>query len=200
MTLVGDFATHYPILDAFTLELHHINRMCDLMGKPSFFRHTFRDQDKPKKFTFLIRPTSHEFNDFVLLLDKMMSDNINKDFFDGEVPFEEEIERADGKIEVRQIGTIRLLEEWIKKRVKLTDPKPMDEAIQAFKEVRRLRQSPAHAIEPNKFDQEFFRRQRGVIIRAYTAVRFLRLLLANHPAVRGYQVEPVLAEGKIRDY
>lgn len=200
MTLVGDFATHYPILDAFTLELHHINCMSELMGKPSLFRSTFRDQHKPKKFTFLIRPTSHEFNDFVLLLDKMMSDNINKEFFRGDISLEEDQTRKDGKIEVRQIGTIRLLEEWIKKRFVLSDPKPMDEAMQAFREVRKLRQCPAHAIEPDKFDQAFFRQQRDLIIRAYTAIRFVRLLFANHPIVKGYQVEEVLAAGRIRNF
>lgn len=200
MSLLGQYPTHCPILDAFTLELYHINQMCKLMGKPPLFHKTFRDQEKPNKFTFLIRPTSYEFNEFILLLDKMMSDNINKEFFCDEIPMQEDVPRKDGKIEVRVIGTIRLLEEWISKSVRLGDPKPMKEAINAFKEIRKLRQNPAHVVEPDRFDQAYLHQQRNIIKRAYTAVRFLRLLFANHPAVTGYQVDVNLAEGRIRDF
>lgn len=40
----------------------------------------------------------------------------------------------------RPKGTLRLLEEWISATVRLPDPTPVVEAIDAFKEVRRLRQ------------------------------------------------------------
>lgn len=40
----------------------------------------------------------------------MLSDNISKDFFKDDTDLEEERERADGKVEVRQKGTLTLLE------------------------------------------------------------------------------------------
>src|ERR1035437_4194694 len=82
-----------------------------------------------KAFTFLIRPTAQEFYNFVHLLDKALSDNINKKFFESDMPVEEDIHRADGKVEVRQIGTIRLLEQWLAEHWILQDPKQLQEAL-----------------------------------------------------------------------
>jgi hypothetical protein len=199
MSIVGDWPTHLPILDAFLLELQHVNELCVLIGKPPLFRQTFEDQ-KPPAFTFLFRPTTQEFNNFVHLLDKMMSDNLNKDFFKGDVAVEEEKQRADGKIEVVQIGTIRLLESWVSKKVQLPDPQPMVDALKAFREVRKLRQSPAHAVSGNVFDQSLIRQQRELVVRAYQAVRTVRLLFQNHPAAMDYVVSGPLHEGRIRTF
>jgi hypothetical protein len=50
------------------------------MGRPNLFRQDFGQygENEPRRFTFLVRPTLEEFNEFVLLLDKMLSDNLNK--------------------------------------------------------------------------------------------------------------------------
>ena len=57
--------------------------MATAMGCPSLFRHEYDEhgEKRPRKFGFIIRPTLEEFNSFVLLLDKMLSDDIHKDFF-----------------------------------------------------------------------------------------------------------------------
>jgi hypothetical protein len=200
MSIVGGWGTHIPILSAFCLELFHINKICERMGRPPLFNRSFKNE-RPTNFTFLIRPTTREFDQFVHLLDKMLSDNINKDFFRGSIPLEEEIIRSDAKIVVRPIGTIRLLENWLEKSVKTPDSKPLNEAIAAFKEVRRLRQKPAHAIEDNQFDLSLIKEQRELIIRVYKAVRTLRLLFQNHPTANDYEIpESALVEGRIRDF
>lgn len=56
--------------------------------------------------------------------------------------------------------------------------------LDTFRKVRQLRQKPAHAINNNNFNQEFFKQQRDIIIKAYDAIRTLRLILANHPNVK----------------
>ncbi len=61
----------------------------------------------------LLRSTLEEFNNFVLTLDKLLSDNIDREFFAGDVPYESEIERRDGKIIVQQKNPLRILNEWI---------------------------------------------------------------------------------------
>src|SRR5712664_1134104 len=109
--------------------------MSTLMGRPHLFRHEFRDQAKPRELSFLIRPTLREFNAFVLALDKALSDNIDRDFFQGEVPYETEQERSDGKIVVQQKGTIQILQDWLKKSFRPSDPQPMDDMLAAFREV-----------------------------------------------------------------
>jgi hypothetical protein len=193
-------ADKIPILDAFILELHHINKMASLMGKPALFLDTFEGENKPKDFTFLIRPTAREFNDFVLLLDHALSDNLNKRFFEGDIRLEEEVKRKDAKVEVRAKGTVRLLDEWLRLKSRTAHPRPVEEMLQTLRDVRKLRQTPAHRITDDEFDQKFFKQQRDLIVRAYKAVRLIRLLFARHPKVAGYSVEGGLFKGNIRDF
>ncbi|MDO8544379.1 MAG: hypothetical protein Q7S40_28390 [Opitutaceae bacterium] len=197
----GMFADHVPVLKALTMEMHHINRMSELMGRCPLFRKDFNDDEiKPRGFTLLIRPTAKEFYDFVLLLDQMLSDNITKEFFENDVPLTEEIPRGEGRFEIRQRGTLALLEEWVRTRFVPVDPKPIDNAFAALRKVRKLRQKPAHAPVDGQFDQQFFKDQRALIIEAYGAMRTLRLIFKNHPACVNYSVEAFLDETRIRTY
>jgi hypothetical protein len=199
-SVIGNWPTKLPITSAFIREQHHINKMCELMGKPPLFLHTFDESNRPRGFTFLIRPTTKEFNDFVLLLDQAMSDNINKKFFEDDLLLEVEIPRKDNKVEIRQKGTIALLEEFLKLRWRSPDSNLEQEMLQTFRYIRKLRQKPAHVVTDNHFDQTFFREQRKLLIRAYKAVRHIRLIFAKHPNVIGYKVEGLLSNGEIRDF
>lgn len=196
--ILGNWGGGISVFNAFIEELKIINQMCAVMNRPPLFRDTF-EAKRPRHFSFLVRPTQEEFNDFVLTLDKMMSDNIRKDFFIDEVPDEIEEARGDGKIVVRQRGTIAMLEHWFAGKFRPNDPKAVADMIVVFKKVRKLRQKPAHAIKADVFDQKFFRDQRDHIVAAYTAVMTLRQLLSESPVVRGANVEipDVLTEGKI---
>ena len=120
----------------------------------------------------------------MLLLDQMMSDNINKKFFAGEIADEYDYERDDGKVEVRKKGTIAILEEWIDRYFRPEDEGPIDEMKATFKKVRKLRQKPAHSVQEDVFDQKYIKDQRELILGAYRAVRTLRQILANHPGVK----------------
>ncbi|MBK7491922.1 MAG: AAA family ATPase [Nitrosomonas sp.] len=199
-SILGDSGTRISIFEALPLELKVINEMSALIGKAPLFRQTF-EINRPKNFGFLLRPTLSEFNDFILLLDKMLSDNINKDFFKNDTDLEEERERADGKIEVKQKGTLALLEEWLRKRFTPKEPAPFDSMFKSLKEVRRLRQKPAHAVNEDVFNLKYFKEQRQLVIGAYDAVRTLRLALANHPAVRRNppEIQKNLERGEIWD-
>jgi len=126
-----------------------------------------------------------------------MSDNINKDFFSREVPDTEEIVRADGKTEVRHIGTIRMLEVWLNRRFRAKDPAPLDEMLESFRNVRRLRQKPSHFPTEDKFEQRFIHEQRELMIAAYKAIRTLRLIFTNNPAAKGVEVPKWLWKGDI---
>jgi hypothetical protein len=197
-SILGDWGSGISVFDAFLEELKIVNLMCAAMERPALFRDTFED-NRPRNFSFLVRPTREEFNDFVLTLDKMMSDNINKKFFQDEVPDESEGEREDGKIVVRKRGTVAMLEEWIGSHFRPADPKLMGDMVAALKQVRKLRQDPAHVLRADVFDQKFFHQQRGLVVAAYSAVRTLRLIFGSHPAVKGANIEipDVLYEGKI---
>ncbi|EJL6785753.1 TPA: AAA family ATPase [Vibrio parahaemolyticus] len=182
-SILGSWGTKMSIFEAFVQELELINKMSQLMGKPHLFHNSFV-YDRPKEFGFLLRPTVSEFNSFMLLLDKMMSDNINKKFFENDVEVESEEERSDGKVVIRPKGTIQILAAWIDKFYQTPDPEHVDNMLAAFRKVRKLRQKPAHKVNIDSFDQKLFKEQRKIIIKAYDAVRTLRLMLSNHPAVR----------------
>jgi hypothetical protein len=171
---MGEWPERPSIYESFVEEQHHINEMAALMRRPPFWRDEFRGDDRPRTFGFLLRPTLNEFNAFVHTLDRMCSDNINVDFFGNDVELDEEIQRADGRLEVRRKGSIRLLDEWLD-RVRFEDLEPRRAMIAAFRRIRNLRNSPAHTLRPDEFDQTYIQQQRELMIEAYGAVRTLRL-------------------------
>lgn len=181
--ILGLHSTRNPILREFIEELKIINEMCVLIGKPKLFLES--DHEKiPKDFDFLLQPTNAYFDNFILLLDKMMSDNINKKFFKNSIDLKSEEKRNDGKIIVTTKGSIQMLEEWVNEFSKAVDPKPIENMIGTFKKIRKLRQSPAHEVNPDSFKENLFEKQRGIIIDAYDAVLTLRQILENDPKVR----------------
>lgn len=103
----------------------------------------------------------------------------------------------DGKRVTQSKGTIQLLEEWIGAKFRPTDPKPMAEMINHFREVRKVRQKPAHKVEDNEFDQKYVEDQRELISIAFDAVHTLRMVLENHPAARKHEVPDYLREAKV---
>lgn len=196
----GEFAERWSLCDAFLMEMKLINKMVEAIGMESLFRQTFELSNRPREFSFLIRPTEKELNAFIHTLDKLISDNINKKFFQNDLELSEEIPLESGKFEVRQKGTLRLLEEWLQENFQFEDENPYENLITTFKKVRRLRQKPAHNIHKDVFDQEYFKQQRKLLIEAYTAMRTLRLIFANHPRTIGIKIDQLLYEGKIWDY
>jgi hypothetical protein len=200
-SILGNWGTNLSIFEAFIQELKIINEMSSLMGKSELFKKSYAN-DCPREFGFLLRPTVNEFNNFVLLLDKMLSDNINTKFFIGDINLEKEEQRKDGKVIVNRKGTIQLLQEWIDKYFSPSDREPIDKMFQWFRQVRKLRQTPAHSISQNTFNQNIFREQRDLMINVYQSLRTLRLIFANHPLVKVNppQISERLLNGKISDY
>lgn len=196
--VLGHWPERVSVFHAFIEELRQINEMSRLMERPPLFRRDFAGTGMPREFTFLIRPTLAEFNAFALLLDKLLSDNIDPAFFNGEVEMETLEPRGDGIMVAKPKGTITALKAWLEATVRFPDPSEKDAMIRRFRTVRQLRQKPAHAINENEFDQKYFRDQRELIVEAYAALRTLRLILANHPAVKGrHQVPDWLYRGEI---
>jgi len=199
--IMGEWGERVPICQAFLKELFIINQMCEAMDRPHLFKNDYGEygEGRPKKFHFLIRSTLEEFNSFVLLFDKMISDNINKKFFMNEIDYENEHVREDSKIIVTPKGTLRLLDDWIRKFFRFADWSKWNEAIESLKKVRKLRQQPAHAIKEDTFNQKYFKDQKELVLNAYRGIRTIRLIFANHPKVKVADIEipDQLQEGKI---
>ena len=186
---------HWPegisVFEAFLGELAEVNALCHRIGYPKLFRREFGGDERPRRFGFLLRPTRQEFHDFVALLDRMMSDNLNRDFFRTELEMTRETERRDGRIEVQHKATIALLDEWLTKMYRMKDPMGQREIIDVFRRVRQLRQRPAHAVDADRFDQSYLTQQRELVRQSWGAVVSLRHIFSRHPRTVGYKLTHV---------
>jgi len=203
-SFLAQFSDHISIYSAFLQEQVIINDFTRSMRKPTFFRTVYKD-GHPKEFSFFLRPTLKNYNSFVLLLDKLISENINKDFFRGDLKLEEKISRGKDEFEIRQKSTLSLLDEWLNRKLKYSDQslkeKEISELMSPLREVRKLRQKPAHSINEDKYDEKYNELQKDLISKTYGSMRMLRLLFAKHPNAKGFNKIPkLLLEGKIRSY
>lgn len=130
----------------------------------------------------------------------MISENINNDFFQNEVPLEERNSRPDGTIEIRSRASLTLLDEWLRKTIKVQDETIFDNINQPLKEIRKIRQEPVHKIQKDKYDRTYHDKQDELMNRVYGAIRAIRLLFASHPNAKNCEIPDWLFEGKINTY
>jgi hypothetical protein len=193
-SFLGEFYEGISIFDAFLEEIRVVNRICTNIGRPPLFRATF--EPRPLQFAFLIRPTVKEYQEFILTLDKMLSENIDFRFFGDDIALETEKTSRNGRVTVERKGSIVRLQEWMNAKFKVDDPGLLRETLDTLCEIRKLRQRPAHVLDDNRFDPGLARSQRELMIRAYTAIRTLRLVLQNHPKAGSVEMSDALATGK----
>ena len=197
-SILGDFYEKESIFSAFLKELGVIKEMSEKISSISLINKTFEYDEKPENFGFLILPTLREYELFCHTLDRMMSDNLNKEFFkdkivESDLSEGETMEKIDNQL-------IRKLEIWINKTVRFSDHGPKDEMFKTFREIRGLRSKPAHSHFKNEWNLRFYEDQKKLIKQAYTAIRTLRLILANHRNTKSVEVPDWLFKGEIRTF
>jgi hypothetical protein len=193
-TIDGDWSEFHSAYEALLQEQVEINKLALLIGKPSFFRTTYIDR-RPREFAPMLRPTRSSYLSFVHLLDKMMGENINRAFFEGDVDLEERIDRG-GAIELRSKGTVKLLEEWMDSRY--TDAnggRVGKELAEPLRRVRKIRQRPAHAIDDDAYDPDLPRQQDELVGDVVRGMTKLRLVLMSHPDAKGRYAPPAWLDG-----
>jgi len=200
--LEGHMSPGISVYTAILEEQEVIVKMCRLIQRPPLFRNSYRWERRPEAFCPLLRPTRRNFFNFVQDLDKLLSDNLNRDFFRGEVELEEEISREDGRVEVRQKGTLRLLAEFLDKWVQNTAPQAagdtdVTEMLKPLKEVRQIRNDTSHRLLDDAHDREFWPKQEHLVRRVYAALKEIRCLLALDPRAAACDVPDRLREGRI---
>ncbi|UYQ93809.1 hypothetical protein MKQ68_01705 [Chitinophaga horti] len=166
---------------AFLLELKWINKLTSTIFGQSLFREGFEADKRPRDFTFFFVPTLKNYQNFVLLLDKMLSDNINKSFFESKgIALYKENELRDGKVERISKGTIALLEEWLTTVYTPVTGASFDPLFDPLKNIRRQRQRPAHKIDPDRYDKSYSKMQAELIESAYEVLRTFRMIFQEH--------------------
>ena len=201
VTIYGNFREYKSAYQALLAEMAEINKICKLIGKPHLFREEFED-NRPSDFHPMLRPTKRNLQEFIHLLDKMIGENIDRKFFDDDIPLEEEKERSDGKIEVQSISTISLLRNWLQSHYRTSNGQDVsEEVVKGFRKVRKLRQKPAHTIQEDEYDRTLPREQDALVEEVYRSLNMLRLALSSHPQARdSYKPPDWLDEGKIVFY
>ena len=195
--IVGSWDRGMSVFEATLEEIHHINNICKLIGRPKFFNKEFMKENRPKEFGFLLRPTLKDYDNFILLLNKMIPDNINENFFQNEIKKEVETIRRDKKIIVNKKRSVKLLDEWLDKLFHKKSEKPHKDFIKDFKELNRYRQNPAHAIDEDEFEMKYFRDQTKLMESIYRGVQAVRIILSSHPKAKDYMIPNDLDERNI---
>jgi hypothetical protein len=196
-SIEGKFWKNRSILYAITEEMRTICLLTKAIWGQSLFRE-LDNKNLPIGLTSFLRPTSENFNRFVMALDKLLSENIDRSFFDGKCSMEVEKTRPDGKVEVIRIGTLRLLEEWLRKEIIWEN---LDEftavIIKPLKEVRRLRQKPAHAFTTDNFSVEYYNKRRRLLWNILNSLSNIRATFAKHQLAQDVKVPDWIDNEKI---
>ncbi len=194
---MGEFSTHVSLYSAFLVEQRVINEMSVAIGRPGLFHQTY-DTARPENFHSFFLPTSRNFHLFVLELDKLLSENLNIKFFQDEVPqVRDETRRGRDPIRLR-VGSAMQLEDWLQRYFQTSDKTAIETVVGPIKQVRRLRQTPAHRVEQNRFDVGYWAQQEELMKASYRSMRNLRLILAKYPGAEGVEIPDWLSEGRIR--
>lgn len=94
-------------------------------------------------------------------------------------------------------GTITLLDDYLTRFRRIPDPSHKDYMLATFRQIRKERDPSAHTVVSNAYDLSAEGNQRALILKAYKAVRTVRLLLMNHPAAKAYEPPDWLQQGRI---
>lgn len=154
-------------------ELKEINRICNLMSEPELFRKTYEPYEL-LKLVVITKPTADAFLSFVNELDKLLSQNINKEFF------ESKIDLVDNK--GRDKGTLKLLDEYLKS-YDLTSS-AVNDICGPLKNVRKYRQTPSHKITEDEFDIDYWMKQNKLIMDVLNALHLLRKVFEKHSSLK----------------
>lgn len=194
----GDFTDSMSIFSAFIGEINCLYDLTKHIYGKSLFNQKFEEAKRLKEMTFFFLPTSKNYEDFVHLLDKMLSDNINKKFFDGYIEEYDLVPIDNNLVERKMKGTIKMLEEWFGKNFKPKNEQAYKNIFKFLKEIRKERQNPAHRISRNVYDKQFIEKQKDMIDKAYTVVRSLRTAYQQHPIARTFEIPSYLDDSKIK--
>ena len=195
-SIIGDFYEGCSIFRAVVYEIGFINELCNLINFRPMFKETFEESKYPKKFHFLIRPTESAYQDFVSLLDKILSENINPKLF-AKDSMKKVGYTENGEKVTQMKGTLTALQEWLGEIYNFEDKNAPREILQSFRDVRKQRQKPAHKISLDEYDQKYFGMQADLLQDVWNSLSTIRSILAMHPKCQNFELPSWYDEEKI---
>jgi hypothetical protein len=196
-SIEGIFWKNRSIRYVICTEIKIINDMCLAIWGRNLFREDKID-NVPIGITSFLRPTADNFSRFVMDMDKLLSENINTKFFHGKISVETEKASPDKKVVVERKGTLRLLEEWLISEIAWSDENEFrNVVIGPLREVRKLRQKPAHTFSANAFSTEYYDRRKKLLWNAFNSLSNIRSTIGKHPLASEIKQPEWLDQGHI---
>lgn len=168
---MGHWPEHIGLFDKVLGEIDANSQTWKIVfGEP-----LFKSAERHRSWGWLIRPSSTEWDQFVLLTDQLLSENLNTAALDAAgAP----TTNANGD----RLGTINRLVEFFYTRTSAPRHQ-IDETFAPLKAIRKARQKPAHAAKAPTTDADAFARQREVLIDVAKSLEALRRFMQRHPKV-----------------
>ncbi len=194
----GNWITARSVFNALIDEINAIYKLTSSIFGVPLFRKELDGDHRPKNFTFFFSPTTKNYYDFINLLDKYISENLNKLFFEGKLDLEERKPIDNDTFERIQKGTLRLLEEWISTVFSYADDSIPKEIIKPLKKVRKERQSPAHKVIDNSYDPSLVDLQKDIMEGCYLSLGSIRRNIQTHPKAKDVELGDSLDRDNVR--
>lgn len=171
---------HFPdtIYRAILKELVNINNLTIEAFNMSLFRKIYIKENL-EKFDMLPFPTLESYNQFLLLLEKIVISNIDVHFF----KIFMSIKQDNGNTR----GSLDCLNEWINH----INSSICDDILSPLKQLRKERQTPAHKIQSNDYANEYLSKQHSLCKSTYRSLHLLRCLLQTHPKLKNIKIKYV---------
>lgn len=181
MQQMGHFGDGLGPFERFMSELKAINELSErAIGEP-----LFATTERPRELGWILRPSQQEWDAFVQLLDKMVSENLRSKALTATGAPKQ---NGDGQ----PLGSLNRLAALMES--KGIRPELVGEVMEPFREVRSGRSKPAHALRENIDDRTFVHRQVDLIGRVTQSLVQLRWWWQGHPANRDWQPPDYLAD------
>jgi len=192
----GEWVDDISIFNAMLMEIQIINLMCSSIGITNFFREEFspnsmNKEDKPINFHVILLPTRDNYYNFINTLEKLVINNIQPQAFIDNSHLIRGVERKTN--EGYNKGTLLMLSEWFAQNNSANNVDT--DIIAPLKKLRKLRQKPAHKLYKNVYDEKIWTDQKKIMHSTYSAIRWIRLLLTNHPLCEKVEVPDILFNG-----
>jgi hypothetical protein len=193
----GEWVEYISIYQALLLEIHYINEMCKIILIPPLFNKEYSFDTNSKNtelfsYHIILFPTRENYFNFVLVLEKLTTGNINIDTFAKKASLISPINRNDE--DEKPKGSISMLNEWFLLNCKM-HPDFEKVVIKPLKDLLKLRQTPAHKLYSNTYDENIWNDQNELMFSIYSAIRNIRLILANHPKAKTIKIPDCLYDG-----
>lgn len=195
--VIGEWWENRSARYAIQEEMRIINEISMAAFSVKLLRQEITD-DLPFDLSAFLVPSSENFAIFIHSWDKLLSENLNKDFFRGKIELTFEEKRADGRLSVYDKGTVSLLREWLEATITGKDRQSiLDAIIGPLQRIRKLRQKPAHGFQKNEFSEEFHATRRQTLTDILNALACLRTVLSRYPEGRKVHVPEWLNSSEI---